>query len=104
MKHWTEAKIREVLDGTFTRINADGTIAVEAVDKCFKPSMARCGRPKGYSPDKPQFPWTPEEDDMLCRMRMRNRPFSEIAWLIGRSLDGTKKRYQMLRVKGAVMA
>jgi hypothetical protein len=36
-------------------------------------------------------------------MRLRNRPFAEIAWMVSRSEEATKKRYKLLRVKGAVM-
>lgn len=102
IRHWTEADIRRVLDGTFTRVTYEGKVITENVEPDFIPYIGnKSGRPKGYS--KPQLHWTPTEDEILWQMRLRNRQFSEIAWIVNRSVDATKKRYKILRVKGAVM-
>jgi len=100
---WTEEKIREYLDGTFTRVTYEGKIVTEEVDGNETPNYNRAGRPLGYKTHKPQLAWTPAEDELVCAMRLRNRPFREIAWLVNRSEESTKKRYRVLRVKGAVM-
>lgn len=101
-RHWTEADIRRVLDGTFTRVTYEGKIITDTVEPDFLPYTGNKGeRPKGYS--KPQYPWSKTEDEILCQMRLRNRPFAEIAWTVNRSEEATKKRYKILRVKGAVM-
>lgn len=102
MRHWTESDIKRVLDGTFTRVFYDGRIVTETVEGDFAPYTPKVGRPKGYKADRPQLAWTPDEDAILCKMRLRNYRFEEIAWTIGRTLDGTKKRYQVLKVKGVV--
>lgn len=103
MKTWTEALMKEYLDGTFTRVLYDGKIVTENVEPDFEPYVNRGGRPKGYKAPKPQMLWTAAEDEMLWQMRLRNRPFAEIAWTVNRSEEATKKRYKLLRVKGAVM-
>ena len=102
MKHWTEEMIKEHLDGTFTRVHYDGRIAVESVDHDYRPGMSTSGRKPGSA--KPQVNWTPAEDELLSQMRLRNRPFNEIAWLLSRSEESAKKRFRMLRVKGQVAA
>lgn len=97
---WTEAAIRETLDGTFTRVMHDNSIKVLTVDKNFIPSHGRAiGRQLGDTGTKQTY-WTPEEEDLLIRQRMRNRPFAEIAWLLSRSVDATKKHHALLRVRG----
>lgn len=104
MTHWTEKRIRERLDGTFTRVGHDGKIEVQSVPHDYKPGIStNGGRPVGYKGAHPQNLWTPAEDELLLQMKLRNRPFDEIAWLISRSEEATRRRYQVLRVKGAVM-
>lgn len=103
MTHWTEAAIKDVLDGTFTRVTYENKVVTENVEPDFEPYANRGGRPKGYKAAKPQCLWTPAEDEIVCQMRLRNRPFAEIAWMVSRSEEATKKRYKLLRVKGAVM-
>jgi hypothetical protein len=100
MTHWTEEKIKDVLDGTFTRVTYEGKIVTETYEGSGSPT-SNGGRPKGTKVS--QWPWTTQEDELLCQMRLRNRPFSEIAWLVNRSEDATKKRYRALRVNGKVM-
>lgn len=73
---FTEAAIRECLDGTFTRVL--------------------------YKDVNPRANWTPQDDDLLLQMRLRNKPFAEIAWVLERSEESVKKRFRMLRVKGGV--
>lgn len=102
MKFWTEAAIKSYLDGTFTRVLYDGRVLTENVDPDFEPHGGKGGRPKGYKPEKPQLHWTPAEDEIVWQMRLRNRQFSEIAWIVNRSVDATKKRYAVLKVKGRV--
>jgi len=100
MTHWTEEKIRAILDGTFTRVNSEGRVVTEVYEG--QPTASgNGGRPKGTKVS--QWPWTVAEDELLCAMRLRNRPFNEIAWLVSRSEDATKKRYRALRVNGRVM-
>jgi len=99
---YTEAAIREVLDGTFTRVTYENKVVTEILDDC-EPTRRKPGRKFGYKASKPQTYWTPQEDDTLLTMRLRNRPFSEIAWVINRSLESVKKRYRVLRVNGKVM-
>lgn len=100
---WTEAQISEVLDGTFTRVNHEGKVITEIVEPDFIPSCAG-GLPKVRGKNvKPQAFWTAAEDDLLFLMRIRNRPFAEIAWTLNRTEEATKKRWKLLRVKGAVM-
>lgn len=103
MKHWTEDMIRERLDGTFTRVHYDGKIVVEAVDDNYSPGMSTVGRKPGAT-SKPQVAWTAAEDELLCQMRAKGRPFNEISWLLARSEESAKKRFRMLRVKGQVAA
>lgn len=100
---YTEATIRDLLDGTFTRVTFENKVATDNVSDDFVPRYGGQGRPIGYKSCKPQLAWTPQEDDLLITMRRRNKPFAEIAWIIGRSEESCKKRYRTLRVKGAVM-
>lgn len=100
-RHWTEADISRVLDGTFTRVTYEGKVVTEIVEPDFIPYIGnKSGQPNRYK--KPIPLWTAEEDDILLQMRLRNRPFAEIAWTVNRGEEATKKRYQLLRVKGAV--
>lgn len=103
-KHWTEAEIRNVLDGTFTRVLYDGRIITENVGPDFIPTCA--GGPKRARGEnvKPHAFWTPEEDDLMWQMRIRNRPFAEIAWTLNRTEEATKKRWKIVRMKSGVVA
>ena len=103
MTHWSEAAIKQILDGTFTRVNYEGKIVTDIVSDDFIPGprSMRGGRPVG-SGGTTQAAWTKTEDELLWTMRLRNKPFSEIAWLIDRSEDSAKKRYKTLRVRGGV--
>lgn len=103
MRHWTEAMISECLDGTWTRITHEGKVVTEPVEDDHTPAKKSGGRHKGYKAARPQIAWLPAEDELLCAMRLRNRPFTEIAWVVNRSLESTKKRYRVLRVNGRVM-
>jgi hypothetical protein len=103
MTFWTEEMIREALDGTFTRVMYDGRIDTEIVEDNFQPYPNKGGRPAGVKNLKPQRYWKSDEDGLLLRMRMRNKPFAEIAWVIDRTEDSCKKRYKVLRVNGKVM-
>ena len=103
MRHWTEAMISERLDGTWTHITYEGKFVTEFVDDVCVPAKRSGGRHKGYKAARPQIAWLPAEDELLCAMRLRNLPLSEIAWHVGRSEESTKIRYRILRVKGAVM-
>ncbi|MEI6536538.1 MAG: hypothetical protein WCN98_14425 [Verrucomicrobiaceae bacterium] len=103
MRYWTEAMINECLDGTWTRITNEGKFVTEPVDDGCAPAKRSGKRHKVYKAARPQIAWLPEEDEILCAMRLRNRPFAEIAWMVNRSEENTKKRYRVLRVKGAVM-
>ena len=67
------------------------------------PAKRSGGRHKVYKAARPQIAWLPAEDELLCAMRLRNLPFSKIAWHVGRSEESTKKRYKVLRAKGDVM-
>ena len=102
MRYWTEDAIKEVLDGTWTRVLHDGRVITQNIEADFTVDPKKGGRPKGYEADRPMVHWSPAEDHVLWQMRLRNRKFDEIAWVLNRSLDATKKRYRVLRVKGAV--
>lgn len=97
---YTEDYIRSVLDGTFTKVDYEGRISTINVDADFAPAdMKKGGRPLGAKIVKQAY-WTPAEEELLIRQRMLNRTFPEIAWLLDRSVDATKKHYHLLRVKG----
>ena len=100
---YTEAVIKEVLDGTFTRVTYENKVVTDSVSAGFSPGYTGQGRPIGYKASKPQVAWTPKEDEILLTMRLRNKPFAEIAWIIDRSEESAKKRYRTLRVNGRVM-
>ena len=100
---YTEAVIKSVLDGTFTRVTYECKVVTDSVSHTFMPGYSGQGRPMGYKAAKPQVAWTPQEDDILLTMRLRNKPFAEIAWTIDRSEESAKKRYRTLRVNGKVM-
>jgi len=102
MNQWTEHMIRERLNGTFTRM-LEGRSEVLEVDDDYTPSMGTAGRKLGAT-GKGQVPWSPAEDELLCEMRLLNRPFNEIAWLLARTEGSAKKRHRTLRVKGQVAA
>lgn len=103
MAYWTENDIKMFLDGTFTRVNHENKVVTDNVSVDFVPGYTGQGRPIGYKAAKPQVAWTPQEDEILLTMRLRNKPFAEIAWLIDRSEESAKKRYRTLRVNGKVM-
>ena len=106
MTHWTEARIKEHLDGTWTKVLFDGRIKTEAVDDGFDPfarTTTTAGRPEGYKAEKPQVAWTPHEDNVLWQGRIRNKPFAEIAWMLDRSENSAKKRWRVLRIRGGVV-
>lgn len=100
---YTEAVIKQVLDGTFTRVTYENRVVTDNVSDDFMPKYSGQGRPIGYKAAKPQVAWTPHEDEILLTMRLRNKPFAEIAWTIDRSEESAKKRYRTLRVNGKVM-
>ena len=103
MRHWTEAMISERLDGTWTHITYEGKFVTEFVDDVCVPAKRSGGRHRKYKAARPQIAWLPAEDEILRVMRLRNRPFSEIAWMVNRSEESTKKRYRLLRVYGRMM-
>lgn len=96
---WSEERIAEILDGTFTRIHEGRTIT-EAVDDEYSPIINKGGRPRGTPNLLPHSFWKPEEDDLLVRQRLLGRPFSEIAWLLSRTESSAKKRHKVLNLKG----
>lgn len=99
--HWREATIREHLDGTFTRVLFDGRIVTDTVDPNFIPPNAggpKAQRGKDVIPQRAN--WTPTEDDVLWQMRLRNKPWTEVCWVLARTEDSAKKRYRILRAKG----
>lgn len=99
--YWTEQQIKEVLDGTFTRVLSDGRSYTEIVSDDFVPYEHKGGRPLGAQNVKPQRFWTKYEEDLLATLRLRNKPFNEIAWVLDRTEDSCKKRYKVLRARGA---
>ena len=103
MRYWTEAMISECLDGTWTHITNEGKFVTKPVDDVYVPAKRSGRRHKVYKAGRPQIAWLPEEDEILCAMRLRNWPFAKIAWMVNRSEESTRKRYRVLRVKGAVM-
>ena len=96
---WTEARIKEHLDGTFTRFEPDGKAVTINVEPDYCPSMRQGGRKVGQG-GKPQARWTKEEDTILIELRRRHMPWEDIAWKLSRSEDSTMKRYRVLRVRG----
>lgn len=100
---YDEAAIKAVLDGTFTRVNYEGRVITEAVEPDFLPSCAGGDQKHRGKNVKPQAYWSQADDDTLLTMRFKNRPFAEIAWILDRTEEATKKRYRVLRVKGRVM-
>lgn len=100
--HWTEARIREFLDGTWTHVAYDGRVITDILNPGEEPPIARGGRPKGVKNVRPHAFWTPQDDDLIVTQRRRNMPFCEIAWLVNRTEESTKKRYKVLRARGQV--
>ena len=100
---WTEDLICEHLDGTFTRVLPCGTIKTVSVAGGETPAPAtdtkKGGRPLGVKVG-PIVPWAPHDETILRELRRMGWPFSDIAWKLGRSLEATKKHYQVLRVRG----
>lgn len=98
--YWTEAAIKAVLDGTFTKVTYEGKVITEAVDPDFLPPAAGGGRPHGTKNAKPHAYWSQADDELLQQMRLRNKPIAEIAWILNRTPEATKKRAAVLRVRG----
>ena len=100
---WTEDAIKDVLDGTFTRVNYEGKITIFEVDDDHTPKgPTSCGgRPAGLTGHKQVF-WVPEEEEILITQRKLDRSFAEIAWLLSRSIEATKKHHKILRARGRV--
>lgn len=96
---WTEERIRQFLDGTFTRFEPDGKAVTINVEPDYCPSMRQGGRMKGQA-GKPQARWTAEEDIILVELRRKFRPWDEISAVLARSEDSIMKRYRVLRVRG----
>ena len=101
MTYWTEDKIREQLDGTFTRLTNEGRVEVLDVGHDFRPGHGNVGLQTGVSG---KGAWAPAEDEVLYMMRCRGRPFSEISWLLSRTEVSVEKRFRILRAKGQVVA
>ena len=99
---WTEARIRELLDGTWTRFTHEGKVVTDILEPGEDPPIVKGGRPKGVKNIKPHSFWTPQDDDLIITQRRRNMPFREIAWLVNRTEESTKKRYKVLRARGQV--
>lgn len=99
---WTEERIRQYLDGTFTKIDYNGLISTIDVSGDFIPPGTRSlGRQMGQKIAKQAY-WTRAEEELLARMRLLNKPFAEIAWVMSRTEDAVKKHYKVMRVKGLV--
>lgn len=101
-QHWTEAAIRQHLDGTWTHVTYEGRVVTDILDPGEEPPIAKGGRPKGVKNVKPHQFWSPQDDDIIITQRRRNMSFREIAWILNRTEEGTKKRYKLLRVRGRV--
>ena len=96
---WTEAAIKERLDGTLTRFEPEyGRVITVTVPYDYIPKHQAGGRQIGDEPERSER-WTREEDTILLELRYRRRSFDEIAAVLNRSEDGCMKRYRVIRVR-----
>lgn len=99
MKRYTEAEIRDALDGTFTRVTYDGKIVTDIVGDDFRPSFkpptAHAGAKRGNYAH-----WTENDDAVLLGMKQRCHSNAEIAAILDRTTDAIKSRLQYLLEKG----
>lgn len=96
---WTEARIKQYLDGTLTRVLYDGSISTICVDEDHIPKHTP--RQIGRDRQPTQAKWTPAEDVILRELRNRNVPRPEIAKHLGRSDESIKHRIEYLKKKVA---
>lgn len=99
---FTEAFICRCLDGTVTKVDYDGRVHTILVEPSYIPpygGKATGGREIGQKISR-QIYWTPEEEELLIRQRLLNRPFAEIAWSLDRSVEAVKKHHHLLRARG----
>lgn len=93
MTQWTEAAIRQALDGKFYRVLYDGKVAADDVPPDFLPSFKAPPKPpvrKNYRD------WTDLDVALLLQFRAERRPISEIADILERTEDSIKKRLSFL--------
>jgi len=92
---WTEAAIKQRLDGTFTRFNlADGSIVTVQVPADYMPPHTMTGRQVGETYTHERY--TEDEDIIITELRRRRMPVWEIAERIGRTEESIKHRVRML--------
>jgi hypothetical protein len=101
---FTEAYIKDRLDGAVTKIDYEGRVYTVSVDPDYIPPYGGArkdpgGRPLGMKAGKQTY-WSPDDEEFLIRQRMLNRPFAEIAWALSRSEEATKKHHHLLRARG----
>lgn len=100
MTYWTEDRIRERLDGTFTRLEPDGRVRVVECPKDYMPKHQPGGRQLGEQVDNVQR-WTPEEDVILLELRRRRFNMERIGEILKRSEYSVVHRWRLLKAQQA---
>lgn len=94
-----ERLMRQLLDGTFTRLTSDGRVVTLNVPHDYAPKHAAgntvSGPGRGTSRMKSKR-WTPEEDAELVERRRRGMTLTAIAEDLGRTDESVRKRAQVL--------
>lgn len=104
--NFTERDIKRALDGTFTRIQADGTLKTVEVPVTYVPGHV--GREQVHrremmeaAPLKaPGERWTAEEDDMIVRLVNQRYTYASIGRKLGRTHSALQNRVYGLRKLG----
>ena len=92
---WTEAAIKQYLDGTFTRFNsADGAIVTVRVEPDYIPTHTCTGRQVGETFQHERY--SADEDIIITELRRRRMPFWEIAERLDRTEESVKHRIRTL--------
>lgn len=90
---WTEERIRQYLDGTFTYVRADGSIGTSDVETDFIPR--HIGLKRERERIAPVKPWQPAEDQTLKELRRRKFTIPQIAVLLDRTDESVKARLRL---------
>jgi hypothetical protein len=96
-----EQIIKEVLDGTFTRVTTEGNVITVNVDDDYIPNSSTGGKKIGETGGK-YSQYSQKEDDILIELRQMGFPFPKIASYLNRTEDSLKKRHRTLCVTRGV--
>ncbi len=92
-----EMLMRLRLDGTFTRLNAEGRVVTLQVPVDYEPTHGFTENAPRRTTGMNSRRWTPEEDAELMERRRKGTSLAVIAEDLGRTEESVRKRAQTIR-------